>query len=487
MQVDVKKEDRQRIGINHWRYGSKYGAANGIGTLWWITAMGKTYSTLNFAVTPYLDKNIHETVIILVHRDELRKQWKDRVEQFVDARHHGQITIQTVQYYLDNKIVPTCGLLVVDEVHKFYGDDWFQYVDGTKILRKYLLCLTATFLDPQGRHEKLQAFAPPVDIITEQDATANGWISKYVEYNLCVELTDKEIKRYNELCEFTDTNLSMFGKHGYDAAKKCISGDSHFTAFQFAKMWAIQNGWVDPYSKTTLTDKQLEINSMWNPNVVMGYAKNALKGVNAKNQFLATCDSKFNAVLAVIRKFEGYKIMSFSESITFADKVFNTLNKEKEDSCVVYHSKISKQPLKDKNGNWMTYGKTSAKAGQRKLFGLKTLKKVFTEKFINSLVKVLSTAKALDEGFDCEDIEVGIISSRTRNFNQQTQRTGRVKRVIPSRPNSTMLIVNVFVKGTSDYDTLREAQSKSSNKIHWIDSVDKIEFNPRNEESFDDI
>lgn len=48
--------------------------------------------------------------------------------------------------------------------------------------------------------------------------------------------------------------------------------------------------------------------------------------------------------------------------------------------------------------------------------------------FVNNSVDVLLTCRALDEGFDLPDIEVGIIASMTKSPRQRIQRLGRVLR-----------------------------------------------------------
>lgn len=489
MQIDKKRQARQRQAIKRWRFADEYGSpAKGFGTLWHPTGMGKTFTALNECVTLYLNKKSIRTVLVLVHREKLLKQWESEIKNFIQEHHHSQIIVQTVQYYIKNKIVPSCDLLIVDEVHKFYGDEFFTYVDGTNIKRKHLLCLTASYLDPQGRHVQLDKIAPVIDHVTEQEAISNGWISKYIEYNLKIELTNEERKRYNELCEFIDANLCMFPEDkSFAAAQKCIAGGmkdgTFYTGKQFATAWALHNG----FNPDLDTEEQKEINAMWNPGVIIGYAKKVMKGVRERKRFLYTCDSKINTVINLINALEGYKIMSFSESTEFADKIYNILNSQKEHSCVVYHSQLESRPLKDEKGNWVRYGPKAKRANEKKLFGLTTLKRVYTEAFINNKVKVLSTAKTLDEGFDCKDIEVGIISSRTSNFNQQIQRKGRNIRIIPEKPDAVMLIINTYIEGTRDYDILRYAQRKSTNKIYWVSEIEQITFNPRKHESFDDI
>ena len=485
MQIDKSKLKRQELAVERWRNSKEHGSSsNGFGTIWHPTGMGKTFTSLYLVCNKFLDKSPNSSIIVLVHRDELQKQWIKRLSEFVKETHSTQIVVRTVQYFIQNKTNPTCDLLIVDEVHKFYGEDYFCYVDGTKLKRQFLLCLTATLTDKEKRHEKLQNIGcSVVDHILEDEAIRKGWVSKYVEYNLGIDLTKEEIEQYNEVSDYIEENLSKFHPYRFKGAQKVLSGDKEYTGFQYALMWAKKMG----YNKDIDTDEQREINEMWNPNTIIGYAKNAMKGIRQRKDFLYTCKTKFDTVVEIIDKFkEDYKIMSFSESTFFADRLFKVLNNKEPDSCVVYHSQLSSRPLKDSNGDWIRI-KSGPNKGKKKMHGIKTLKKIYTNLFINNIVKILSTAKALNEGFDCPDINFSVISSRTTNFNDQKQRKGRTIRIIPSKPKSTMILVNVYIKGTRDYDLLKKAQSKDTNRKYWINNINQIVLNPKERRSFDDL
>lgn len=472
MKIDKSKDRRQGLAAERWRKSAAYGSyANGCGTLWFPTGFGKTYTACNKIVKPVAKKTPTTSTIVLVHREKLEKQWNTAVEKFVPE---ANVKITTVQALIASGEKPSCDLLIVDEVHKFYEDTFFSYVDGTNIKYKYILCLTATYIDPHKRHLKLDAVAPVIDQITEQEALLNGWISKYIEYNLGIDLTNIEIIKYQKISQDIADNMSKFGDYGFKGANLVLRGDDQYEGFKYAMMWAKTNGW-----------NQSDPECMWNPNRIIGYAKELMKGIRDRKQMLYESPTKLAVVREIIEKFDTLKIMSFSESTAFAERLNSALNLKKEVS-VVYHSQVSSQTVKDKNGNYYLY-KSGAKKGKRKVFGKKMLKKLFTEKFLNNEVRVLSTARALDEGFDDPSIQMGIISSRSSNFNQHTQRGGRIKRVLPSDPSSTMIIINVYFKMTKDADWLRKAQSKSTNKIYWVSSVDEISFDPDDGFDLDDL
>lgn len=84
-----------------------------------------------------------------------------------------------------------------------------------------ILGLTATFERLDGRHEILAKYAPIVDTITMEDALFNGWVAKYKDYVVVIDVPDIDVyqkynKEFNEHFEFFqwDFNkvMSMIGK-----------------------------------------------------------------------------------------------------------------------------------------------------------------------------------------------------------------------------------------------------------------------------------
>ena len=53
--------------------------------------------------------------------------------------------------------------------------------------------------------------------------------------------------------------------------------------------------------------------------------------------------------------------------------------------------------------------------------------------FVNNSIDVLLTCRALDEGFDLPDIEVGIVASMTKSPRQRIQRLGRILRKVDGK------------------------------------------------------
>jgi superfamily II DNA or RNA helicase len=116
-----------------------------------------------------------------------------------------------------------------------------------------------------------------------------------------------------------------------------------------------------------------------------------------RKKILYNASAKVDAVKHLCELYPERKIIIFSQTIEFADKVTDELG----DNCVSFHSKIGK---KARTAN--------------------------LDKLIDNRTKVtrISTAKALNEGMNVPDISMAIIASGTSKTKDLIQRIGRVVR-----------------------------------------------------------
>jgi superfamily II DNA or RNA helicase len=89
--------------------------------------------------------------------------------------------------------------------------------------------------------------------------------------------------------------------------------------------------------------------------------------------------------------------------------------------------------------------------------------------------RLLSTAKALDEGLDIPDLDVAIIHSRTQNSRVNIQRSGRVARLFTYKDGTDKVpyVFNIYIRGTKDEDWLKSSQ-KESVGVTEIDTIDEV-------------
>jgi superfamily II DNA or RNA helicase len=479
------KTKRQEEFAAKWRHSSDYGASkNGSGTFWAVTGFGKTYGTIQQIIKPFLEKASSNYITILVAREIHYQHWISELDIHLKVvNDRKRVKVVTVQYLIKNDLRLATNLLIVDELHKFYGEEYIQYVNGNLIQFTYNLGLTATFRDPRGRHKKLMDLYYPIDVITQEEALEKGWISQFVEYNVGINLSKDEIKEYKSYQDAISKHLPKFGDAGTRAAFLCHRGGKGRngrtqTAEQWCMQYALHMGWRPDIEKSH------SINALWNPAKIRGYARQVVENLKNINDFLYNNKSKYEVAMTILRKFNDKKIMTFGQSTKFADDLAEQFNVEELGNAVSYHTQLKSRPLKNQHGEYIRY-KSGKRAGEVKKFGLTSLKKMIINAFVTGTANVLCTASAMDENFDCPDIEVGLITARTSNPNKQLQRGGRIKRILPKDPNAIMLIINLYCKNTKDYDWLRISQGKNEHIVKWVEDIDDIEFAKYEGETYD--
>jgi superfamily II DNA or RNA helicase len=351
------------------------------------------------------------------------------------------------------------------------------------------LGLTATVERLDGNHVLLVSHAPVVDSISLAEAKANNWISKYLEFNLGIPFTDEEQKTYDRINKLYNKFFKMFG-YDFDLAMKCQAGKAKTPGAvdgpTVRRSYAMIMGW-DPVKDRD--NRQ----HLWHPDNIAGYAVQFGKYMRERKEIFYNSQSKVNLAKEIHNRFPGAKMITFSESTSFADRV----TEEIPDS-VSYHSyiegktaevresKVFKTPEGAKNFCGRNKGKLkSLRRRGTKVTWSKDVKqspssvrRSMLQEFTEGKVRVINTARALDQGFNVKDIEVAVIFSRTSNPTQQIQRTGRSARKFTFADGSdkTAIIINVYIKDeppTQDEKWLRSAQKKSRNVI-WTEDIRDI-------------
>ena len=135
-------------------------------------------------------------VLVVVPTEILKNQW---IEQ-IDFRGLGL----NVHVSVINSIAKhgyTCDLLIIDELHTAASNLLINVFSSVKY--KMILGLTATFERLDERHKLIEKYCPVIDTITIQEAQLNGWVSKYNEYLVIIDVDDMDVYRnFNK--EFTE-------------------------------------------------------------------------------------------------------------------------------------------------------------------------------------------------------------------------------------------------------------------------------------------
>jgi superfamily II DNA or RNA helicase len=189
------------------------------------------------------------------------------------------------------------------------------------------------------------------------------------------------------------------------------------------------------------------------------------KAMKERKEYLYKAKSKMALVLEIIERFQ-LKTVTFSESTEFADEI----TEKTESISVCYHSLL----------------KTQIRNGKK--FGKTRLRREAIQKFADNRykVRVINTAKALDQGFDVEDVELAVITSSTTNPTQHIQRVGRAvrhytyKSGLKKGSNKKAIIINIYIKDSQDLKWLKARQTDPKTKkpinpnVIWVDHLDEI-------------
>lgn len=181
-------------------------------------------------------------------------------------------------------------------------------------------------------------------------------------------------------------------------------------------------------------------NSIYAGGATSTFAAAAMKAIQTRRKILLNSEAKINeAPLVVVNESNGHvpKTLVFCEYIAMADKVAERMEKFGFPTAI-YHSGI---PVKKREQ--------------------------MLEDFKNNKYTIMVTAKALDEGVDVPDCELGIILGGTKVKRQMIQRLGRILR---NRPGKKARMYQFYVRGTKDYDWLVKRSNelgKAAEKVIW--------------------
>jgi superfamily II DNA or RNA helicase len=360
-----------------------------------VTSWGKTRTAIKCA----LQTNSPD-VNVIVPTKELKKQWESSLSSWI---------VPNYKVYVVNtaaKLSLKCDMLIIDEAHSAGMADWFQ-LSWTNAEFNKLLWLSATPERKDDKHKKLFSIAPKLMSVTFQEALKEGWVSNYDMYNVGIELTASERILYNQI----DDNLFKLYKE-FALVESIQIQDVKKKAFKLANQYVKSGDW----SKISI-------------------AKRYFKLIGDRRFLLYNAEEKINKTCNYILKNPDKKVLIFSQSQEFADKIQDKLG----DICITIHSKLS-----NKN---------------REL----NLKRFLDNR---TKIRVISSVKALNEGIDLPIVDVGICASGTSSKKDMTQMLGRVLRLYKDKH---ALFFNLYIRHSQDLYWLKNRQiDMDDSKIKWI-------------------
>lgn len=482
----MSKDERQAISINIWRN------SKGLGTLNLIMRFGKT-RIAKLISEKVVSKNPKSKIVIIVPNDITKK---NAIENMVVSENTYVYTSNSyIEFVKHKQKHEDCDLLIIDEIHKLLDGKIYSLLLNIKA--KYKLGLTGATMNDDSIECLNKLNMPIIDIIREDEALANNWISHYIEYNLAVELEKDDKLKYIKYSRLISETLETFkGSHtrlntvfgtkifnsDFDVALSAFTGKM-FTNSKFKRIFIKPNIIRDTYAESMGWSKDLDlsyeynqrIDELYNPIHLYDKAKLFKYNIKQRNDILICNRPKLNAAIEVINMFKNKPCICFNESTEMAD----LLQEHFSSTSIAYHSNIeSKAMINPETGDYYRY-----KNGNIKIIGSTTMKKLAIEGIRKGYYKQLFTAKALNEGITLENIELVITTGGDTNLETHAQRRARGLTIDYANPNKVCIVVNLFIDDFNIDDKFILSRDKQKLKLRqhntnvipiWVSSVSEI-------------
>lgn len=424
-----------RLGLELYRWQKeakqKWWENNGRGIIKVVTGAGKTILALALISDLYNSeayKNNGLRTIIIVPTMILLDQW---LFNFTDKLHIPRSEI-AVYYgkgkdHIENKRIiiyvinsardhlakhkkthfpEEDTLLIADECHR-YGSQRNSKIFNESYSFTLGLSATPERFGDMGFEEKIEPnLGKIIYNYTYSDALREGIIPPYKLKRLKVRLSKKERLQYEKLTEKIG-RITRILTSKYPELKK---GAQEEFIKKLGKL----------YAKTK--DK-----------TILGYTSL----LNQRKGIIHTSKSKLDALKWLIdnENLRNNRILLFHERIGIADIIFNFLN-EKNFKVGIYHSEL---------------------APNERIENIAAYRKGVTD--------ILVSCRALDEGFDVPESEIGIIVAGTSSVRQWIQRMGRILRKAPDKEYSTIYVIfaDIVEKDIFKETELREFEKEAAN------------------------
>jgi superfamily II DNA or RNA helicase len=483
---------------------AKYEQFRGKGFLSAPTGFGKTRVGVN-AVKRLLAKNPNRIVHVVAPRTKLVDQWKKEFGNMLNLYNISVFTIN--KYTMMDNTERVCDMVIGDEGHWVTSDTApvFSKVITDSSFR-FCLFLSASFSPEQKRFMRDREI-PEIDHIPLAHARKMGWVASYKEFNIGIDLPEEDKRAYDLISSEISKGMAVFD-YNLELVRKCMGSikplRNRITG-QFFDPICVQvardNGWngnsaAQVYGRMD----RMNLEQAWgNPDHNYAPKKITTRAfflsnlIRERRAFINNYEPKLDVAKEIFEKFPESKIITFGESIALADKLAEMIG----DEAVVYHSKVKSIEVEERkqeirktySGAKKLAQKMNTKLITRSDLGYiveyKVKRKIGASKAKEYVLKriqdnrfkarLLSTAKALDEGLDIPDLDVAIIHSRTQNSRVNIQRSGRVARLFTYKDGTDKVpyVFNIYIRGTKDEDWLKSSQ-KESVGVTEIDTIDEV-------------
>ena len=354
----MTRDERQSISIKKWL------EAKGKGVLVGATGFGKTRVGL-MIIKGILEKHTDRKILVVVPTTTLKEQWLRLIDLWGFS---FNCDVQVINTVITKEW--SCDLLIIDEIHLIFADTFKRVFQ--KVKYKWILGLTATLERLDGKHEICKEYCPVFDSIPIVECQINGWVSPYKEYQVIISVDDIDTyKQYNK--EFTE-HFEFFD-FSWDKVQACLGPNGFKYRYQLSK---------EMCPNDEVKRKQIM-------KAITYHSTAFMRTIQARKAFINNHPKKLELCRKIINARPNSKIITFSNSISMAEKI----------------------------GIGSTYsGKDSKKKGRMTI-----------EEFSEHSTGVLNTIRKADAGLDIPGLSVAIIIGTDSSPIKAVQRLGRAIRL----------------------------------------------------------
>lgn len=357
-------------------------------------------------------------IIILVPSLHLKTSWEEDTKQYTDV----DVFVLNTYTISMGGIVNNCDLLLIDEVHHVLGEDSkFFSTALSKTNAKYKIGLSAKLSESQVRvlEENGLKISYQIELI---DGIKLNLIPRFKIFNIGIDFTDSEKSDY---WNWEKIMIDITNK--WQPVKSVSGINLHDVAMWYATKKEKYETWSTPICKLAgVEDKNKQFNI---PRVDF---------INVLADFLDITYNELSQILYFHNKCitEREKIIKNSINKLVVAKEFIETNVKKSIIFAPNEINISNKILAfSKYSETVAYNSSISKGKKQKI--LDTFKK---DGFRNLL-----TIKALDEGFDLANIEVGLIMQIVGQSGNNIQRLGRILRYDENNPEKLASLIYIYM------------------------------------------
>lgn len=395
-----------------------------------VTGAGKTFLALKaisaLEKSALIARNVPLRVKIVVPKTFLMYQWANALKSELGVSNqqigyycgtHKELGDKEIMIYVINSARHTLSrqilqdlrgggavLLIADECHHYASEENFRIFDFFPYLpdckgKFFSLGLSAT-PETSADNRSLEPYlGKEIFAYGFSQALRSKIISDFSIFRIGVDFSP------DELADYTDLS---------DSVVRCLG---RLKALRPALRQADSSRFFALLQKLTLDS---------NPDIA-ALAQAALSFIYQRREVVYLAQARIPCVTALISELRpDSKIIVFGERVESADSLYRRLCKAFPGQVGRYHSKMSD-----------------------------VAKKFALNRYQNAEIRILVSCKALDEGLNVPQTDVGIILSETASARQRIQRLGRILR--KGDENRTACLYTLYVRQAGKGDESGEA------------------------------